>query len=62
MSMPAESGWNALDERRAIFAPKLCYFHPLMAGPFHTWAEHLARFKDMGFDTVHWRVTPNAGA
>jgi hypothetical protein len=60
--MSAESGSNALDERRAIFAPKLYYFHPVMAGPFRTWAEHLARVKNMGFDTVHWRITPNAGA
>ena len=60
--MPAESGSNALDERRAIFAPKLYYFHPVMACPFRTSAEHLARVKNMGFDTVHWRIMPNAGA
>jgi hypothetical protein len=31
--MPVESSSNALDKRRAIFAPKLYYFHPLVAGP-----------------------------
>jgi starch synthase (maltosyl-transferring) len=50
--MPANSSSNALDKRRAIFAPKLYYFHLLMAGPFRTWADHLARLQDMGFDTV----------
>src|ERR1700733_7424763 len=34
------------------FAPKIYYFHPLLAGPRDTWPAHLSRCQDMGFDHV----------
>jgi starch synthase (maltosyl-transferring) len=48
-----ESCLNALRDRpRAIFAPKIYYFHPLLAGPAGSWPQHLRRVRDMGFDAV----------
>ena len=37
---------------RERFAPKIYYFHPLLAGPRASWPKHLRRCKDMGFDHV----------
>jgi starch synthase (maltosyl-transferring) len=51
--MPAESHSNALiDQPRAHFAPKIYYFHPLLAGPLGSWTHHLRRVREMGFDHV----------
>jgi hypothetical protein len=35
-----------------LFAPKIYYFHPLLAGPRDTWAARLRRCRDLGFDHV----------
>jgi len=37
---------------REHFAPKIYYFHPLLAGPLSSWPLHLRRIRKMGFDTV----------
>jgi starch synthase (maltosyl-transferring) len=51
--MPAESRLSALiNQPRALFAPKIYYFHPLLAGPFGSWTQHLRRVCEMGFDHV----------
>jgi starch synthase (maltosyl-transferring) len=34
------------------FAPKIYYFHPLVAGPFSSWSRHLDRCRELGFDHV----------
>jgi starch synthase (maltosyl-transferring) len=34
------------------FAPKIYYFHPLIAGPRASWLAHLARCRDLGFSHV----------
>jgi starch synthase (maltosyl-transferring) len=34
------------------FAPRIYYFHPLLAGPIATWRQHLQRVQEMGFDTI----------
>jgi starch synthase (maltosyl-transferring) len=34
------------------FAPRIYYFHPLLAGARASWPEHLSRCQDMGFDHV----------
>jgi starch synthase (maltosyl-transferring) len=34
------------------FAPRIYYFHPLLAGTFTSWPQHLSRCRDMGFDHV----------
>ena len=34
------------------FAPKIYYFHPLIAGPPASWLAHLARCRDLGFSHV----------
>ena len=50
---PAESRSNALMQApREHFAPKIYYFHPLLAGPLGSWPVHLRRIRKMGFDTV----------
>lgn len=36
----------------ATFAPKIYYFHPLLAGPASGWPRHLRRSRDLGFDHV----------
>jgi starch synthase (maltosyl-transferring) len=37
------------DESRELFAPKIYYFHPLLAGPRASWSRHLQRCRAMGF-------------
>jgi starch synthase (maltosyl-transferring) len=37
---------------REQFAPRIYYFHPLLAGPRVTWSQHLERCQGMGFDHV----------
>jgi starch synthase (maltosyl-transferring) len=37
---------------RELFAPKIYYFHPLLAGPRAGWPGHLHRCRDLGFDHV----------
>ena len=34
------------------FAPRIYYFHPLLAGARSSWPQHLNRCRDMGFDHV----------
>ena len=34
------------------FAPRIYYFHPLLAGARSSWPQHLNRCQDMGFDHV----------
>jgi starch synthase (maltosyl-transferring) len=34
------------------FAPKIYYFHPLLAGFRGSWVQHLRRCREMGFDVV----------
>ena len=51
--MPSKSRSKALVQRPAVgFAPRIYYFHPLIAGPLDAWTEHLCRIQQMGFDTV----------
>ena len=51
--MPPHNRSSALrDGPRAIFAPKIYYFHPLLAGPTGSWPQHLRRVPSMGFDVV----------
>jgi len=38
------------NDYRELFAPKIYYFHPLLAGPRTSWSRHLRRARDMGFD------------
>jgi starch synthase (maltosyl-transferring) len=53
MIMPAESRLNALMQQpREPFAPKIYYFHPLLAGPLGSWMRHFRRVREMGFDHV----------
>jgi starch synthase (maltosyl-transferring) len=35
-----------------LFAPKIYYFHPLLAGPRERWPHHLERGRELGFDCV----------
>ncbi len=37
---------------RGPFAPRIYYFHPILAGPRATWAAHLRRCQDLNFDYV----------
>ena len=37
---------------RDLFAPRIYYFHPLLAGPRTSWPLHLRRCRDMGFEYV----------
>jgi starch synthase (maltosyl-transferring) len=37
---------------RELFAPKIYYFHPLLAGSRTRWPEHLHRCNELGFDHV----------
>ena len=41
-----------MDQSRELFAPKIYYFHPLLAGPRVSWVRHLRRYQDLGFDHV----------
>ena len=51
--MPALRRSDALMRQpRPHFAPKIYYFHPLLAGPIEDWSDHLRRVGAMGFDTV----------
>jgi starch synthase (maltosyl-transferring) len=36
--------------RPNLFAPRLYYFHPLLAGPRRSWRQHLGVCREMGFD------------
>ena len=35
-----------------LFAPKIYYFHPLLAGPRGTWPERLSYCRELGFDHI----------
>jgi starch synthase (maltosyl-transferring) len=37
---------------RELFAPKIYYFHPLLAGPRQSWPVHLNRCRELGFSHV----------
>jgi starch synthase (maltosyl-transferring) len=37
---------------RDLFAPKIYYFHPILAGPPSAWPAHLRRCRDLNFDHV----------
>src|ERR1700744_566222 len=39
-----------IDQRTWSFAPKIYYFHPLLAGKPDQWQRHLGRCREMGFD------------
>src|ERR1700689_3625581 len=41
-----------MDNSGERIAPKIYYFHPLLAGPRTSWPRHLRRCRDMGFDHV----------
>jgi starch synthase (maltosyl-transferring) len=43
---------NVGEGSRNPFAPRIYYFHPLLAGPRSSWPLHLQRCRDMGFDYV----------
>lgn len=39
-------------EKQQVFAPRLYYFNPLLAGPRAGWSRHLDRCHELGFDGV----------
>jgi starch synthase (maltosyl-transferring) len=41
-----------ISESRALFAPKIYYFHPLLAGTRLSWPHQLRRIRNMGFDHI----------
>jgi starch synthase (maltosyl-transferring) len=41
-----------LSRTHELFAPKIYYFHPLLAGPRGTWPKHLSRCRESGFDHI----------
>jgi starch synthase (maltosyl-transferring) len=41
-----------MNQSRDTFAPKIYYFHPLLAGPPAEWRHYLRRCRAMGFDHV----------
>lgn len=43
---------NVGESGRDLFAPRIYYFHPLLAGPRTSWARHLRRCRAMGFEYV----------
>jgi len=47
--MPAKR-CSQLNQSRELFAPKIYYFHPLLAGDRVSWPHHLRRCRDMQFD------------
>ena len=50
---PVQSHSGALmSQSHAPFAPKIYYFHPLIAGPRNSWVQHLRRCRELGFDFV----------
>jgi starch synthase (maltosyl-transferring) len=52
-AMRANSRSAALLSRtHGSFAPKIYYFHPLLAGPRGTWPVHLSRCRESGFDHI----------
>ena len=51
--MPSDSRPNQFVQRSAAgFAPRIYYFHPLLAGPPAGWPQHTRRAQDLGFDIV----------
>jgi len=40
------------EDGRDLFAPRIYYFHPLLAGPRPSWPGQLHRCREMGFDCV----------
>jgi starch synthase (maltosyl-transferring) len=38
--------------KQSRFAPRIYYFHPLLAGRLDAWADHVWRAADLGFNTV----------
>ncbi|TYZ53182.1 DUF3416 domain-containing protein, partial [Ralstonia solanacearum] len=51
---PTESRWTQPDVRRraTVFAPAICYLHPLQHGPLDQWGGLLDRIASLGFDHV----------
>jgi hypothetical protein len=41
-----------LSRTHEFVAPKIYYFHPLLAGPPGTWPAHLSRCRESGFDHI----------
>ncbi len=54
--MPARRPVKAMRSKAAetgdLFAPRIYYFHPLLAGPRSSWGGHFRRCRDNGFDYV----------
>jgi starch synthase (maltosyl-transferring) len=55
-TIPAQRPVKAMRSKAAesgdLFAPKIYYFHPLLAGPRSSWGDHFRRCRDNGFDYV----------
>jgi len=49
--MPAKR-FSEGNQSRELFAPRIYYFHPLLAGDRASWPHHLQRCQEMGFDHV----------
>jgi starch synthase (maltosyl-transferring) len=45
-------GASVGEGRCELFAPRIYYFHPLLAGPRSSWPKQLRRCRDLGFDHV----------
>ena len=43
---------SVVEGDRDLFAPRIYYFHPLLAGPRTSWPLHLQRCRAMGFEYV----------
>jgi starch synthase (maltosyl-transferring) len=49
--MPAKR-FSEVNQSRELFAPRIYYFHPLLAGDRASWPHHLRRCQEMQFDHV----------
>ncbi len=50
LPVAASAPMKSMDRSQRAFAPRIYYWHPLMAGPMSDWPRHLDRAREMGFD------------
>src|SRR5262249_38025669 len=50
--MPGSSSSAVVNHTYGLFAPKIYYFHPLLAGSRSKWPNYLIRCRDLGFDHI----------
>ena len=49
---PSSHSPDIVKQATAVFAPKIYYFNPLLAGSRSEWPRHIQRCRDLGFDIV----------